>query len=207
MNAREQLLAIADWLGWQEESLSFGLRHSMDALRLYDYSQSHPNLPEMADEWETRSFVAAIGYNPFDQKEAQQGRDVTTTGATDAAKALKAARALIDSVAYVAKEGDKDNVLSSIDQALFMGISNISGQDIGKIWWSADDLAQAEQWKTEYLKKGAISVELKPEDDRSIVGVIITLDRTRAEEIFGHEVGDEEWLDLSDDQTVDATTN
>jgi hypothetical protein len=198
MNAREQLIAIADWLGWQEESLSFGLRNSMDALRLYDYAQAHPNLPEMADDWMPCSLIAALGYNPFEQKEAIKGRDVTTTGATDAAKALKAARALIDSVAYVAKEGDKHKVISSIDQVLLAGLSNPNyGQCIGKIWWNADNLAEAEQWKTEYLKKGAISVELKPEDDRGIVGVIITLDRNQAEEIFGHEVGDEEWLDMS----------
>lgn len=42
MNAREQIAAIAEWLGWQEESLSYGLRNAMDALRLFDYAQSHP---------------------------------------------------------------------------------------------------------------------------------------------------------------------
>lgn len=118
MNAREQLAAIADWLGWQEESLSFGLRNSMDALRLYDYAQAHPELPEMADDWKPRSLIAALGYNPFQQPEAVHGREVSGTGATDAAKAMKAARDLIDSVAYIAKEGDKDKVLTAIDAVL-----------------------------------------------------------------------------------------
>lgn len=90
----------------------------MDALRLYDYAQSHPNLPEMADDWEPRSLIAALGYNPFDQVEATHGRNVSSTGATAAAKAMKAARDLIDSVAYVAKEGDKEKVLAAIDAVL-----------------------------------------------------------------------------------------
>ena len=118
MNAREQLAAIADWLGWQEESLSFGLRNSMDALRLYDYAQAHPNLPEMADEWKPRDLIAALGYNPFEQAEAVHGREVSSTGASEATNAMKAARDLIDSVAYIVKEGDKDKVLAAIDAVL-----------------------------------------------------------------------------------------
>lgn len=118
MNAREQLLHIADWLGWQDESLSFGLRNSMDALRLYDYAQAHPNLPEMADTWTSRSRVAALGYDPLEQIEAVNGREVTSTGAFDAVQAMKAARRLIDSVSYVAKEGDKDRVLAAIDSVV-----------------------------------------------------------------------------------------
>lgn len=118
MNAREQIAAIAEWLGWQEESLSYGLRNAMDALRLYDYAQSHPNLPEMADDWKPQSLVAALGYNPFAQPKAVNGREVGSTGATDAAKALQAARTLIDSVAYVAKEGDKDKVIAAIDAVI-----------------------------------------------------------------------------------------
>lgn len=72
-------------------------------------------------------------------------------------------------------------------------------QFIGKLWWNADDMTEAKQWATKYLAKGAISVELKPEDDRSVVSVIITLDRNRAKEILGHTVGKEEWLDIADD--------
>jgi hypothetical protein len=118
MNAREQLAAVADWLGWQDESLSFGLRNSMDALRLHDYAQAHPNLPEMADEWKPKQRIAALGYDPLATDEATNGREVGETGATAAYKALQKARALIDSVAYVAKEGDSGSVLASIDAVI-----------------------------------------------------------------------------------------
>lgn len=70
---------------------------------------------------------------------------------------------------------------------------------VGKLWWNADDMAEAQQMQANYLAKGAISVELKPEADRPIVNVIVALDRNRAHEILGYEVGDEEWLDLSGD--------
>jgi len=69
----------------------------------------------------------------------------------------------------------------------------------GKIWWSADNLAEAKQWETDLLSKGAISVVLKPEDDRENVQVLITLDRSKANEILGYAVDEEEWLDESDD--------
>lgn len=118
MNAREQLTAVADWLGWQDESLSFGLRSSMDALRLYDYAQSHPDLPEMADEWRPRSRIAALGYDPLQLPEAARGRDVSDTGAARAARAMAQARSLLDSVAYVARPGDTKVVLAALDEAL-----------------------------------------------------------------------------------------
>ncbi len=73
---------------------------------------------------------------------------------------------------------------------------------IGKIWWNADNITEAEQWKKDYLARGAQAVELKPEDDRPIVGVFITLDRNRAFEILGCDVGDEEWLDMSEDDSA-----
>lgn len=118
MNAREQLKAVADWLGWQDESLSFGLRHSMDALRLYDYAQSNPDLPEMADEWESEQRGLALGYDPLDTEEAAKGREVAESGATAAYKAILQARKLIDSVAFVAKEFDSAPVLQSIDAVI-----------------------------------------------------------------------------------------
>ncbi len=51
LNAREKLLAIADWLGWQNENLSFGLKSPEDAVKLYNYWQERADsLPEMADD-------------------------------------------------------------------------------------------------------------------------------------------------------------
>ena len=34
MNAREILVAAADWLGWQDEDLSFGLKSAEDGIKL-----------------------------------------------------------------------------------------------------------------------------------------------------------------------------
>lgn len=114
MNARETLAHAAEWLGWQEESMSYGLRNAFDALRLYDYAQAHPELPEMADDWEESDFIAAIGYNPF----SGEDHEAKTSGADAAAKAMDLARNLIDSVAYITSEGDKDEALTALHDAL-----------------------------------------------------------------------------------------
>ena len=115
MNAREQLAAAAEWLGYQDECLSFGLRNSMDALRLYDYAQAHPEMPEMADEWTPEQFQEALGYYPLSTPEAAEGREVGESGAAAAHSALMQARVLLDSVAFVAIEGDTTAVLEAID--------------------------------------------------------------------------------------------
>ena len=70
-NAREQLEAAADWLGWQDENLSFGLKSAEDGLKLWKHWQANPDLPEMADEEiDHRGTVAkqrrkALGYDPL----------------------------------------------------------------------------------------------------------------------------------------------
>jgi hypothetical protein len=64
-NAREILAIVADWLGWQDETLSDGLKSPYDAVKLWEYAQAHPDLHEMADEWPRRILRDAIGYNPF----------------------------------------------------------------------------------------------------------------------------------------------
>lgn len=113
-NAREQLDAAAHWLGWNDEDLSAGLRNAFDGLRLYDYAQAHPELPEMADEWEAQDRIKALGYDPL----AESGHEAATTGATDAAKALVEARNLLDSVAFVSKAGDTQRPIKLIDAVL-----------------------------------------------------------------------------------------
>jgi hypothetical protein len=64
-NAREILVIVADWLGWQDEDLSFGLKAPADGVKLWEYAQAHPDLPEMADEWEQRDRRKALGYDPL----------------------------------------------------------------------------------------------------------------------------------------------
>lgn len=69
-NSREQLAAAAEWLGWQDEYLSSGLKSADDALKLWRFWQARPYGPEMADE-ECDGFdvaalrVEALGYDPL----------------------------------------------------------------------------------------------------------------------------------------------
>lgn len=72
MNAREELFEAADWLGWQTEDLAAGLKSAEDGLKLWRYWQSHPNLPEMADDQYdddgldlSAERVKALGYDPL----------------------------------------------------------------------------------------------------------------------------------------------
>lgn len=65
---------------------------------------------------------------------------------------------------------------------------------IGRLWWSADNMEEAQQWQREYMEKGALAVELKPEDDRAVVDVIITLTVSTASKVVGYEVQPDEWM-------------
>ena len=76
LNAREQLEAAANWLGFQHEDLSFALRSPEDGLRLWQYGQKHTELAEFCDEdegndseWKPKHFIEAIGYNPWRKSE------------------------------------------------------------------------------------------------------------------------------------------
>lgn len=118
MNAREQLAEVAAWLGAEDETLSFGLRHSLDALRLFDYAEAHPELSEFVVEWTSAARIEALGYDPLETPEAINGREVETMGASQAMDAMRQARSLLDSVAFVAQEGDTQPVLQAIDDVL-----------------------------------------------------------------------------------------
>ena len=72
-NAREELALAAEWLGWQDENLSFGLKSAEHALKLWRYWQAHPELPEMADsDYDDEGKLVgpknrrkALGYDPM----------------------------------------------------------------------------------------------------------------------------------------------
>lgn len=114
-NAREMLDTVEDWLGYQEETLSFGLRNAFDALRLYDYWLAHEDtLNEMADEWEPEDRIAALGYDPL----TEQSHEHETTGAAEAVEAMQTARTLLDSVAFVSNEGDTQKPIKLLDTVL-----------------------------------------------------------------------------------------
>lgn len=114
-NAREMLGVVAEWLGWQHEDLSFGLRNAFDALRLYDHwIANEARLAEMADEWEPKDRIAALGYDPLDGA----SHEAKPCGAAEATEALKVSRKLLDSVAFVAKERDTRKPIKLIDAVL-----------------------------------------------------------------------------------------
>lgn len=68
-NAREILVIVADWLGWQDEALSDGLKTPYDAIKLWEYAQAHPDMHEMADQWPRRVLRNALGYNPLQARD------------------------------------------------------------------------------------------------------------------------------------------
>jgi len=117
LNARELLDAAEHWLGWNSENLSAGLRCAFDALRLYDYAQAHPELPEMADDWEPAHRIQAVGYDPM----VEPDHESTISGASAVAEVLGDARALLDSVAFVATEGDTTALIARVDDLLGQG--------------------------------------------------------------------------------------
>lgn len=74
LNAREQLVACAEWLGWQDEDMSAGLLSPEDGLKLWRYwSARSDSLPEMADEEvdedglesAEKHRIIALGYDPL----------------------------------------------------------------------------------------------------------------------------------------------
>jgi len=76
MNAREQLEAAAYWLSLHDENLSYGLRAPEDAIKLWRFAQRSPELAEFCDQtenegaesdWLESHFIAAIGYNPWNE--------------------------------------------------------------------------------------------------------------------------------------------
>lgn len=62
-NTREKMLLVADWLGWQDEQMSFGLRSMRDAEELYDEAMAGDN--EMAEDWTSAARKRVLGYDPM----------------------------------------------------------------------------------------------------------------------------------------------
>lgn len=76
INAREELLAAADWLAFQHEDLSFGIKSAEDAIKIWRYWRKHEQaeeLPEFCDECDSdadrKRLLAhtkkALGYDPW----------------------------------------------------------------------------------------------------------------------------------------------
>lgn len=62
----------------------------------------------MADDWEETDLFAALDYSPFelDRTGSPSWREADASGADKGAEAIRVAHRLLDSVAFVSKEGD-----------------------------------------------------------------------------------------------------
>ena len=70
-NAVEHLDACAGWFNSMHADISCNLRSPEDALKLWRYALTHPELAEFCDkvtgedgDWTEAHFLEAIGYNP-----------------------------------------------------------------------------------------------------------------------------------------------
>lgn len=76
--------------------------------------------------------------------------------------------------------------------------------EIGKIWQTADTLAEALKWQGQYLLTGAAAVELKPRGrvvngliDDPLVDVIVTMEVTDVDTVnpvLGYRINEDEWM-------------
>lgn len=122
-NMREKTEAIAEWLGYHHEDIAYGLRSVADAEKLYDYwAERGDLLPEFCDndaedlEVDVRQHrIAALGYDPL---VVVMAGERAAPKINKAAEAMRAAEKLLDSVAFVAKEGDTKRPLRLIRSAL-----------------------------------------------------------------------------------------
>jgi hypothetical protein len=74
-------------------------------------------------------------------------------------------------------------------------ISLYGPEDIGTLWWNADDEAEAKQWAQDFTAKGATNVKLMdPDPNTGVIGVTFDLPKGKANEILGYTPDEEEWL-------------
>lgn len=79
-----------------------------------------------------------------------------------------------------------------------------------KLWWIADDKAEADRWSADLTAKGAKIEKVEPHPAPSTqVDVVFSLDPARSMEILGHVPDVEEWLDERDEgrQSVSSTSS
>jgi hypothetical protein len=83
----------------------------------------------------------------------------------------------------------------------------MSTKKTGRIWQTADDIAQATEWAASYLAKGALHVELKPREPWTpgvetlphdkLVDVIILIPYTSSlvpNPVLGYNIDREDWM-------------
>lgn len=82
------------------------------------------------------------------------------------------------------------------------GIDLYGPDDIGTLWWNADNEAEAKQWVQDYTDKGASNFKLMdPDPETGVIGVTFDLPKAKAQEILGYTPDEEEWL-VKEDEPV-----
>ena len=78
--------------------------------------------------------------------------------------------------------------------------TGIINQEYGKIWQTADNLAEAYEWQSKYFSRGAASVELRPyslHNPTDKVDVIVEVPMTAEDvvnPVLDYKIGTEEWM-------------
>lgn len=63
---------------------------------------------------------------------------------------------------------------------------------IKKMWWIADDQADAKKMATELLEKGALNIRICGEDP---IGVFFSVDTNTVEDVLGYVPDEDEYLE------------
>lgn len=79
-----------------------------------------------------------------------------------------------------------------------------SQEEKGKLWWIADNKAEAEKWIEELPAKGCTITLVDPEKSSDRVHVIFELPKAKAKEILGYEPDEESWLVEDEDMLDDG---
>ena len=100
----------------------------------------------------------------------------------------------------------KDNIGTTVAEVaheygyLPEDINRFAPDDIGTLWWNADNEAEAKQWEQDFTAKGAFNFKLMdPDPDTGVIGVTFDLPKAKAKEILGYTPDDEEWLVKEDE--------
>lgn len=86
----------------------------------------------------------------------------------------------------------------AVRKAIVMALAGLRPEEvaagIGRLWWSADNMAEAGSWKAKYEAAGALFVAMDPAIDAPRVRVLLVLEKAKAAAILGYEPEAEEWL-------------
>lgn len=69
-----------------------------------------------------------------------------------------------------------------------------------RLWWIAEDAAEADRWVTELTAKGCTLIKREENIDRPRVSVVFSLNKNRAQEVLGYQPEETEWLDPETDR-------